>query len=151
MDDARSELESGWTSKMETARERYPDFQEKGETLISAFDGLDPSYGEYLSATIMGMDYGADVLYYLANNHEEANKIVAAGPTKATIMLGRLESKFMDIGEGDKQKDQKKVTKAPPPPPTNKGSAIARVEVEDDTDDLDAFSQKFFKRKGQLI
>lgn len=141
---AQQELQSKWNDSLEVARERYPDFQEKGQSLISSFDGLDPNYGEYLSTTIMSMDYGTDVLYYLANNPDEAKKIAQSGAQKATIALGRLEAKFADAEE-TKQKARPIVSSAPPPPPRNKGSSAAGgVRVRGDEDDLDAVSRALF-------
>ena len=144
---AKTALEQSWQEKLGPAQERYPDFREKGEELISSFDGIDQNYGEYLTATIMSMDYGTDVLYYLASNPDEAKKIVSSGAAKATIALGRLEAKFADADE-EKQKARPKVSKAPAPPSrVNKGSAVVKPDVPDDTDDLDAFANKLFKPK----
>lgn len=143
----REALEAGWNEKLGPAQERYPDFMDKGQQLVDSFDGIDQAYGEYLTATLMSMEFGPDVLYYLANNPDEAKKIVNSGPTKATVALGRLEAKFADA-ELEKQKARPKVSKAPPPPShRNKGSAAAVVDVPDDTDDLDLFSQKLFAKK----
>lgn len=146
MEEQRAELQAGWNEKLGPAQERYPDFREKGEELIDTFSDLNQDYAEYLTATLMSMDYGPDVLYYLANNPDEAHKIVNGGPTKATIALGRLESKFADAAE-EKQKARPKVSQAPTPPPVNKGAAPAKTVVSPDTDDLDAFSKEFFKKK----
>ena len=146
----RQALETSWRGKMDSAQERYPDFQEKGQTLVGSFENIDPAYGEYLTATIMGMEYGADVLYYLANHHDEAERIVSSGPTQATIALGRLESKFVDANN-EKEQTRPRVSKAPAPPShINKGSSVSAPEIADDTDDLEAFSKKFFvpKKRG---
>lgn len=143
---AQEALAKEWTEKLEPARERYPDFQEKGEELLETFAGLDKQYGEYLTTTLMGMDHGPDVLYYLSNNIEEAENIVKLGPLGATIALGRIEARFLDTGE-EKPTLRPKPSKAPPPPPRNKGSNAAVVEVPDDTDDLDAFAAKMFKKR----
>src|SRR3546814_4807298 len=96
------------------------DLKEKGEELIENFTDLDEAYGEYLSSTLMSMEYGPDVLYYLASNPEEAKKIVNSGPQKASIALGRLEARFMDEDK-PQQKVRPKVSNAPEPPPTNRG------------------------------
>ena len=143
---ARAELQTEWNDKLGTAQERYPDFHEKGEALQETLQDVDQGYGEYLATTIMQMEFGPDVLYYLASNPDEARKIVDAGPLKATIALGRLESKFADAS-AEKQKARPKVSNAPTPPPTNKGSAVAQAEIPDDTDDLDAFAKKFFDKR----
>lgn len=140
----RQTLQVEWENKLDPARERYPDFQEKGEALVSSFSGLDPTYGEYLTAQIMDLENGPDVLYYLANNPDEAHKIVSAGARKATVALGRLDAKF-SFAEEEKQKARPKVSQAPTPPPTNRGATAARIEIAPDTDDLDAFEKSFFK------
>lgn len=144
---AQETLNNAWNEKLEPARERYPDFQEKGEELLDTFSGLPQEYGEYLTATIMGMDYGPDVLYFLSNNLNEAQRIVKLGPQGATIALGRIEARFaVQNDDEEKTKPRPKVSKAPAPPPRNKGSNAALPEVPDDTDDLDAFSAKLFKK-----
>lgn len=147
IEDQKIALQSQWQEKLGPAQERYPDFQEKGQELISSFDGIDQTYGEYLTATIMSLDYGTDVLYYLANNPDEAKAIVNSGATKATVALGRIEAKFADA-DAEKQLARPKISKAPTPPAhVNKGSAPAKASVSPDTDDLDAFSSEFFKKK----
>lgn len=143
----RAALQEDWQSKLGPAQERYPDFQTKVDELGEVFVGIDQNYGEYLAATLMSLEYGPDVLYYLANNPDEARKIVQSGVAKAPIALGRLEAKFAVAAE-EKQQARPKVSTAPPPPEhLNKGSSAAKVEVDDDTDDLDAFETKFFKKK----
>lgn len=146
MEAQKQALENSWNEKLGPAQERYPDFREVGENLISTFDGIDQAYGEYLASTIMDMEFGPDVLYYLGNNIEEAERIVKSGATKATIALGRLETKFASLND-DKEKTRPKITSAPVPPPTNKGSAVSKVTVAPDTDDLDAFESQFFAKK----
>lgn len=146
LEQQQQEIQKTWNDKLVPAQERYPDFQEKGQTLIDSFNGLDPSYGEYITNVIMSMDYGPDVFYYLSNNPDEAHKIVNSGAAKATIALGRLEAKFA-FAEEEKQKARPIVSKAPTPPAhLNKGSAMARAEVAPDTDDLDAFEALYFKK-----
>lgn len=142
----RTELQNSWNSKLGPAQERYPDFQEKGTALLDTFSRIDGAYGDYLEATLMSMEYGPDVLYYLANNVEEAQKIVDSGARKATIALGRLEARFAREQE-QTETPRPKVSNAPSPPPVNKGAAPAKTRVSPDTDDLDAFSRELFKSK----
>ena len=142
----RSELQESWNNKLVDAQERYPDFQEKGQQMLGVFEGIDEQYGQYLTDTIMEMDAGPDVFYYLANNLEEAEKIVSAGPRKATIALAKLEAKFVSANTETKPV-RAKTTKAPPPPPQLKGSSVARASVPIDTDDLDAFTKALFTKK----
>lgn len=144
--EAQARLVHDWSEKLAKAEDKYPDMLEKNEILEDTFVDLDPAYGEYLASTIMSMDYGVDVLYYLANNVDEAKRIASSGPTKATIALGRLEAKFADDA-AEKQLKKPKVSQAPTPPPSvNKGSA-ARTAIPADTDDLDAFEKVFYAKK----
>jgi hypothetical protein len=142
---AQMELQGEWNTKLETARERYPDFQEKGEQMLTVFEGIDEQYGEYLTNTLMEMDNGPDVFYYLSNNIDEAQEIVSAGPRKATIALAKLEAKIG--GDGPKETPTKKVTKLKDPPPQNKGSSVSKPSIKPDTDDLSAFSRELFRKK----
>lgn len=141
----RAELQDTWNTKLVDARERYPDFQDKGEQMLSVFEGIDEAYGEYLTTTLMEMDAGPDVFYYLANNIEEAQEIVNAGPRKATIAFGKLEAQL--AGNPVNKAPKMKTTKTSAPPPRLKGSAVSKGAVTADTDDLDAFSRELFKRK----
>lgn len=140
---AEQALLKNWDDKVADASERLSDFLPKVALLEDTFRGLDPQKGTYLATTIMAMDYGPDVLNYLADNIDEARNIVAAGPTQATIALGRIEAKFLTPPKSDEAK-KKSVTKASAPPPANKGSSVAKA-VSPDTDDLDAFEKQFFK------
>jgi hypothetical protein len=141
----RATLQDSWNERLETAQERYPDYQEKGQQMLSVFEGIDPAYGQYLTDTLMEMDAGPEVFYYLANNIDEAEDIVNAGPRKATIALAKLEVQL--AGTPTTKTPVKKTTNAPPPPPQVKGSAVSKPSVPLDTDDLDAFSRELFKKK----
>ena len=141
----RTELQNSWNQKLEPAQVRYPDFNEKGQNLVQSFQNVDANYMEYLTVTLMELDHGPDVLYYLASNPDEASKIVNSGAKRATLALGAINAKF-DMDAEAKKQARPKVSSAPTPPPTNKGSAVAVSEVPDDTDDLDAFSVKLFKK-----
>lgn len=145
MESERLELQQAWESRLEPARERYPDFQEKGEELIASFDGIDPTYGEYLTTQIMDLEYGTDVLYHLATNPEEAKRIVESGARRATVALGRLDAKFA-LAEETKQEVRQKVSQAPTPPPTNKGAAPV-VSTDLNTANLDTFARELFGKR----
>lgn len=135
-----------WEQKLVPARERYPDFQEKGQELIDSFSDLDPNYSVYLTDVLMNMDHGPDVLYYLSNNPDEAHKIVNSGHLKATIALGKIEAKFAAASE-EKQKARPRVSNAPTPPPAlNKGSS-GTVKKSFDDMSLDEVTAAMFSQR----
>ena len=144
VEQAQTALVTEWNTKIPLAQEKYEDFMDKAQDFVEEFDYLEPAYSDYLTDTIMGMEFGTDVLYYLANNPEEAHKIVEGGVRKATIALGRLESQFASKQEPE----PRLVSNAPPPPPANKGLATARTAVAPDTDNLADFEKVFFKKRG---
>lgn len=137
----RDGLQKEWVTKVETVQDVHEDFVEKTLGLEATFEGLDPQYSDYLVQTIKSLDHGPEVLYYFANNLEEAQKFVRMGPNAATLALGEYNAMF----RGSKNKEAK-VSKAPPPPQVNKGST-SRTSVAADTDDLDAFAKLLFKKK----
>ena len=139
---ARDELQAQWVEKLTPITEQHEDFLDKTVLLESTFDGLDAQYSDYLVQTIKSLEHGPEVLYYFANNLDEAKKFVSMGPLNATLALGEVNAMF----KGNTRKETK-VSKAPPPPQVNKGSKT-RTTVSSDTDDLDAFSNMFFQKKG---
>lgn len=143
----RAQLQTGWNSKLETATQDYPDLLEKGQTLVTRLGQiLEPTYAQYLTDTLMEMDHGPEVLYWLSSNPDEAMKIVNSGAKKATLTLGRIEARFADVA-AEKLAARPKVTKAPSPPTARaRGTNGAFVSVAPDTDDLDAFQAEFFRK-----
>lgn len=147
VNDQQVALHQSWTEKVNSSQEKYPDFNEKGQTLLDGFNNLDPNYAQYLSTVLMSMEYGPDVLYYLSNNKDEAVKIVNSGAQNATLALGRIEAKFIDV-EAQKLLAKPKVSKAPPPPSVqSRGTGGGATSVPADTDDLDAFTKEFFRKR----
>lgn len=143
-DSQRAEVQTAWNTELQSAQERYPDFMEVAQDFVASVEkSIDAPYGEYLSETIKQLDNGAEVLYYLASNPEEAGDIISGGPVKATLSLGVLDKKF---SKASNETEVAKSTNAPPPPRYNKGSAGAQGKVKPDTDNLKAFAKEFFKR-----
>lgn len=146
-DQALETLQTEWNGKVEVAKTSYPDFTAKATGLLDNFNSLEPQYARYLSGILMSMEHGTDVLYYLSNNPDEATKIVNSGAQKATLALGRIEAKFFEA-DAEKLVAKPKVSKAPPPPGVQaRGTNGAFVAVAPDTDDLDAFTSEFFRKR----
>lgn len=140
-DQARQELQQNWEQQLEPARQRYADFQEKGQELVDSFNDLDAGYSEYLTNTLMRLDNGADVFYHLASNPELAHEIVNKGPALASVELGKISAAVGSVSETNPTPT--KVTKAPPPPPRAKGTGTPKKR--DILNNLDDFEASFFK------
>lgn len=142
---ADQQLASKWEGKLSEVEKELPDLRQTIAPLQTEFASLDPNYGMYLAQTIMTMDAGPEVLYYLANNVDEAREIVAAGPQGATLKLGKLEARIQGALAKKAAKPVRQ-TKAPKPAPVTTRGVGTRGSVRADTDNLDAFEKEFFKR-----
>lgn len=147
-----NQLQTQWAEKLTAAESDFDDLRPVIASLETQLADVEPQLGTYLAQTIMQMDVGPQVLYYLANHPDEANDIVASGPVGATLKLGKLEAKVETAlakrrdPEGKKQATPVRQTKAPEPPAVTRGRA-GLPSVRPDTNDLDAFEQVFFKKK----
>lgn len=140
---AQEELKNSWVEKVEKAEAELPDLREKLADMGQHFNGIDPNYGEYLAATIMQSEAGPQIMYYLSQNIDEAQKIVASGPVAATLALGRLEARLLSPSQEEKR-NTKQVSKAPEPPEERARGRHGRFTVAPDTDDQRAFEREFF-------
>ena len=141
--EAERVVQQAWEEKRAPARERYPDFQERGEELINQFSDLEPNYAKYLTDTLRTIDNGPDVLYYLASNPDLADEIVRKGAATATIAFGRISAQLEKDAPSNTTPTRTKVTNAPPPPPKARGTAPPKTK---NLDDLDDFESVFFSR-----
>ena len=135
------EITAEWNGKVETSIERLPDLQEKALQLEANLAGTDPAIVDSLAMTIMSLDNGPDVLYYLSEHVEEAREIAKGGP-QALLALGKLDARLAPTIK----KEPVKVSEAPEPPPSRSRGIQGKFTVSPDTDDLDAFSETFFKK-----
>ena len=140
---AENELKQEWQNRLVEVEKEIPDIRVKAASLEPIFSSIDPTVGEYLAMTIMSLDNGPEVLAYLADNTDEAKKIVSSTPQSATIALGRLDA----LVKAPAKAPSKKLTEAPSPPPQHTRGSGGRFEVAPDTDDLEAFEKLFYPKK----
>lgn len=142
--EAQAQLQNQWEGKLTEVEKDYSDLRETIKTLEPELKDIDPNLGTYLAQTIMGMDVGPQILYYLANHKDEVQTIIASGPVGATLALGRLEARIQ--GAVKKAATPARATRAPDPAPTPRGTG-PRMTTKADTDDLDAFEKMFYKAR----
>ena len=139
---AHAQLQQTWNTRVAQAETELPDLRDKVTVLQPILSTVNEDFGNYLSTTIMSLDNGPEILYYLSDNPDEARRIVASGPTSATLALGRLDA----LLSKPKEPKPTRVTQSPPPPLTRTKGASAAVTTPDDTDDLHSFEKKFYGR-----
>ncbi len=136
------QISNEWTTKVAASTERLPDLAEKVSDLERSLADSPQEIVESLAVTVMGLENGPDVLYYLAQNVEEARRIAQGGP-QALIALGKIDAMVKPVVE---KTEVKKITEASEPPPRTRGMN-GQFGVSPDTNDLDAFTREFFKGK----
>lgn len=128
-------VEQDWQSKAATAKEKYPDFDDR--VIAAAAKGEWPC-SQIVSLGIKTSEVGADIAYHLATNVEEAKRIDALSPIEQARELGKLEGRFAQ----DPAPQRKIATDAPEPPPARARGAGGQFAVDDDTTDFAAFEAK---------
>jgi len=141
-------LQNSWNDKVTSAKDVYPDYVEKGETLLSELSDIPQETAIFLTTSIMEMEYGPDVFYYLAEHPEEARAIAESSPQRALNRLGRIEARF-EIAANDRSGKETKLrtSNAPPPAPRNKGSNATAPKIDLADASLDDFEREFFRKK----
>jgi len=142
----RNAIRDSWAQKLDSAEEEIPEIREHIAELVDTFQNVDPGYGEYLATLIMTSDTGPAIMEYLSQNIGEAQKIVASGPTAATLAIGRLEAKLQNLSRptGEEKRNKKPSGAPPPPTATVRGTKGGSNKVRPDTTDLAAFKRDFF-------
>jgi hypothetical protein len=132
-----TELEQGWKSRAETAKEKYADFDEK---VIASADRGEWPCPLPLALGIMQSEVGDDIAYHLASNPDEAKRIAALPDLQMAREFGRLEARFMTPAA---QPQKKIATDAPEPAPSRTRGAGGKFAPDDDTTDFAAFEAKY--------
>lgn len=108
------QLVTEWNAKLVEAEKTSPKLREKAANLVDTFADVDAVHGQTLAQAIMSLDNGTSVLEYLADNLDEADRIIKLPTAKAMIQLGKLDALYEQ--EEVAQKPQARTTKAPTPP-----------------------------------
>lgn len=115
-----------WNEKLTQAEKTSPNIREKAQELVDTFAGVDPNHIQTIAQTIMQLDNGPAVLEYLADNLDEADKLVKMSTNVAMLQLGRLDG-YVTPERIPETPVLAKPTAAPRPPAAlNRGSGGRR-------------------------
>lgn len=119
-------LDQQHANRIQDAKVRYDDFDEVSDNLTLDQSIVGHPNFSTVALVVMESDKSADLQYYLANNKEEARRILNMAPHKAALTIGRLESQLKIA--------QPKVSKgnlAPTSVKSNPGGVRKDAPVED--------------------
>lgn len=123
----KSELESSHAAQMKAHFDRVKTFADKTSDWEDALAEVeDIQFSPTAQDVITSSELGPELIYELAKNRQEAERIAKLPPLAAARELGRLEAKI--LSRTSEAKEPKKTTNAPKPinPTGSKGGAVER-------------------------
>lgn len=132
--DRRTKAGLNFQTKAIAARAAHPDFDAK----LQAASNVGIKFSPEINLLISESKEAGELIYHMANNHEDAYKLMTLPPNEALMELGRIKS---TLQAGNSQPDAN-LTKVGNPPDTLNGGAPATAKFKDG-DSLDAFSTAF--------
>jgi len=131
--DQITEMNKTWTAKREKAIEQWPDYVEVAESDQVRIDVP-------MAHTAIQAENGAEILYHLGKNPEEAARIAALPPANQIFEIGRLSA---TLARGQ----QVDVSRAPPPlTPLNSSREAATDQNREET--MEEVARRVAKRES---
>lgn len=109
--------------------ERVKSFAEKIEDFHEALESVDHIHtSPAFEKEIIESEHGPALIYELAKNPEELERLQKLSPTAVARELGRMESRILAKASEEKKPEPKKLTKAPKPitPVSSASSSVAK-------------------------
>jgi hypothetical protein len=103
------EIEKGWMDRVNRSKEKHSDYE---SIAFAKENTANIKPGSVLDCWILDSEHGAELLYELASNPEEIDRINSLSPFAQARELTKMESTF----EGAPAKKVNVVTRAPKPP-----------------------------------
>jgi hypothetical protein len=113
--------------------ERVKAFSEKTKDFKEMMGNLDEvPNSPHLENILFTSENGPELLYELAKNPEEADRIARLHPIDMARALGRIESKLVSASSEENKPETKKITSAPKPiAPVGKGGGSVAKSIDD--------------------
>lgn len=135
-------IETAHNSRVEAARERYPDFD---EVAVQSAQGDNPKWQAtpVMALAMKTSEYGPDMQYHLAKNPAESERIARLSPLEQAFQMGQLAGTFARQAKEPAVEPTKKIPGAPPPPTELTRGQGGRFQTAPDTDDFAAFDKAY--------
>jgi hypothetical protein len=131
----QAEMQQSWDKQIDAAADIYDDFEEVALSPDVPVSGA-------MAEAIQLAEKGADVLYYLGKNREEAAKIARMDPLRAAVAIGRIEATLA-------RPTPKKTTNAPAPiSPVGARAAVTKDPSKMTDAEFSAWRREQIKRRG---
>lgn len=133
-----------WEKSVAEARKAHADYEDAIQEAAEAQEaGEIPILTPETFAAIMETDSKAEIMYYLAKNRADLERLANATGPRVLIELGKIEAKLT----APAQEKPPKVTTAPKPPSTVTG----RAKGSFDPNDPNVSTDEWFKREKERL
>lgn len=129
----QSQLKTEQENAMKSHSERVNAFKEKTDNFMEVLENVDDlPVSPAVQELIVTSDHGPELMYELAKNRAEYERINKLSPLAAARELGKIESRIAAQSPDPKKTESKKITKAPQPisPVGQKGGASEKSPDE---------------------
>jgi hypothetical protein len=151
----RKALESEQKAILQKHTERVQSFAAKTEDFEEMVAGVeDITISTALQELIVSSDNGPELIYELAKNRSELERIAKLSPLAAAREIGKLETRIAagQASAGEKKPEPKKITKAPKPiDPVGGGKGAVAKSIDDPTlsqAEYERMRREHMKRRG---
>lgn len=143
---AASEEQTTWAKREAAAAKAHPDYRDLVEsTVVPAGPGVAAA-----RQALLEDENGAEILYHLAKNPAELERIAGLSPVRATIEIGRLSASITASSNGDPGNPKPKVSGAPRPPSPIKNGTVKTSGSIYDEDTARNYPEWLRLREAQL-
>lgn len=131
------------------------DYDEVADAALGTLAELSGPGTRSVSQAIVASEHGPELLYYLGQNPEEAQRIANLSPTRAVMALGRLETQLAKQEDENPDKEgttQPPVSRAPKPiSPVKKPAAAPAFDPNDEKQALTMTPEEWAKRRRSQL
>jgi hypothetical protein len=146
MESERAKVQKAHLERVESFKEKADDFEE----VIESVDDVPVNADAFaaLKDVLESSEHGPEIMYELAKNRKEYERICSLSPHAVARELGKLEAKIESRASQEKKPEPKKLTNAPKPiGPVGTGKGAVAKTINDP--DL-SFSEYERLRRAQL-
>jgi len=130
----QAQIKNEREKQAQTFQSKVSEFQKSHDDWDEVIEEVDDiPLSRPLQEAIFTSDFGPQVMYELAQNREELERISRLKPIDAIREIGRIEARLTSESSSAKENTEKKITKAPPPiaPVGSKGSTKINKSPDD--------------------
>lgn len=136
-----------WNASLAAAKEAHPDYDDViQETAEAIKSGELPGVSDEVYAAILETDSKAEIMYYLAKNRADLERLTSVPANRVMFELGKIEAKLAAPVQENEKKAAVKAPK-PPTPVGNRSSSTVSMETAKNFEEYEAARRAKLSRR----